>query len=157
MGVTARESEVEQPRTGGRGEAEDPQACKARPAGELRRPLVPMERNGIGRGVLRAGESGRERERQAKRQARREQSGLQVRARRLTIHRFRQVARASRSHWEATRPASATPTATLAAALPTWSRVAQRAPRVEASRTTLASDTDTRSIPTIVPAANAAK
>src|SRR5216683_2522129 len=34
----------------------------------------------------------------------------------------------------------------LAAALPTWSSVAQRAPRVEASRTMLASDSDTTSI-----------
>ena len=42
----------------------------------------------------------------------------------------------------------------LAAALTTWSTLAQRAPRVEASRTTLASETDTASIPIIVPAAN---
>src|SRR5437867_3533058 len=58
------------------------------------------------------------------------------------------------SHCEATRPANATPTTMLAAALTTWSTLAQRAPRVEASRTTLASETDTASIPIIVPAAN---
>src|SRR5437773_1685918 len=152
--LSPRRSEVGQPRAGRRGEAEDAEGREARPAGELRSPLVPTERNGVGRGVLRGGEGGREREHEAKRQARRDQSGLQVRARRLTIHRFNQIASLPTCHCEATRPASATPTTTLASALPTWSTLAQRAPRVEASRTTLASETDTASIPIIVPAAN---
>src|SRR5882762_7855535 len=157
MRVAACEAEVEQPRAGRRGEAEHAEACEARPAGELRSPLALMERNRVGRGVLRRSETGRERERQAKRQARREHSGLLVRARRLTIHGSDQIASLPTCHCEATRPASSSPTITLATALPTWSSVAQRAPRVEASRTMLASDTDTTSIPIIVPAANAAK
>src|SRR5213078_4906575 len=155
--VAAPEAEVDEPRTRGCGEAEDTEAREARPARELRRPLMPVKGDRVGRRVLRRGESGREREDQGNRQAKSEQSGLRVGARRLTIHGSLQTASAPPSHCVATRPASATPTTTLAAALPRCSSVAQRAPRVEASRTTLASETDTASIPAIVPIANATK
>src|SRR5712691_2883750 len=151
---TARKSEVEQPRAGRRGEAEDAEAREARPARELRSPLMSVKRNRVGRGVLRRREGGPQRERHADPQVRGKQSRLQVRARRLTIHRSVRAASAPMFHCEATRPASSSPTITLATALPTWSTLAQRAPRVEGSRTTLASETDTASIPIIVPAAN---
>src|SRR5213080_784175 len=43
--VAARQSEVEQPRARRRGEVEDTEARKARPAPELRCPLVLVKRN----------------------------------------------------------------------------------------------------------------
>jgi hypothetical protein len=57
----------------------------------------------------------------------------------------------------ATFPANTTPTTTLVTAEPRCSAVAHLAPRPEASRTRPASESDTASIPTIVPHANAAK
>ena len=155
--VASRKSEVQEPRAGRGGEAEETEARKARPAPELRGPLVRVKRNRVGRGVLRRNEGGPRREHHTYEQARSEQNGLRVGARPLTIHRLLQIASASRYSCDATRPASATPTVTLTAALPRWSTVAQRAPRVEASRTTPASETDTASIPIIVPIANATK
>jgi len=94
-----------------------PRLAKLVPPANCAAPLVPMERNGVGRGVLRRSETGRERERQAERQAGLEHSGLQVRARRLTIHRSNQTASLPMYHCEATRPASSSPTITLATAL----------------------------------------
>src|SRR5256886_8353182 len=104
--VTARKSEVEQPRAGGRGEAEDAEAREACSAGELRSPLVPTERNGVGRGVLRGGERGRERAHEAKPQARPDQSGLQVRTKRVTVYPFTPVTGLPRMHSYAPPPTS---------------------------------------------------